>query len=98
VHDNDDGSVFGFAGLPVTMPEQPRFGVHLEEPRFGGRDIEPPRHKGRNNGHDVAVFQKRVRLELKYGGHDLTEFTERGTWKRQTSPLQVRPCAKNSYH
>src|ERR1700746_2999155 len=68
MHDNDDRSVLGLAGLPVAMPEEPRFAVHLEEARFRRRDVEPPRHKGRDDGHRVAVLQKRMRLERRNRG------------------------------
>src|SRR5260370_26979528 len=98
MNDDDDRRVAALPGLPVAMSQQTGFRIDLKQARVGGRDIEPPGHKGRNDGHGVAVFQQRVWLELKCGGHDLTEFIERGTWKRQTSPLQVRPCAMNSYH
>jgi hypothetical protein len=47
------------------MPEQSRFGVHSEKPRFGGWDVETPGHESRDNGHEVAVLQKRVRLKFR---------------------------------
>src|SRR6266702_2447206 len=63
MHNNDDRCVLAPPGLPVTMPEQTGFRIDLELPGFGGRYIEPPWHKSRHDGHDVAVFQQRVRFE-----------------------------------
>jgi hypothetical protein len=63
VNDDDDRSVLALPGLPVAMREEAGFRIDLKQPGFGGRDIEPPGHKSRDNGHGVAVFQKRVRLK-----------------------------------
>jgi len=39
------------------MGEQSGFGINLKQPGFGGRDIEAPWYKGRDDGHGVAVFR-----------------------------------------
>src|SRR5258707_14365980 len=57
VHDYDYWHAFPLAGLPVAMSEQPGFRIDLKQPDFGGRDIEPPGHKSRGDGHGVGVFQ-----------------------------------------
>ena len=58
VDDDNDGRVLALPRLPVAMGEQMGFRIDLEQPGFGRRDIEPPPHKSRNDGHDVAVFQQ----------------------------------------
>ena len=67
MNNDDDRCVLGLAGLPVAMSEQAGFVINLKQPGFGGRDIEAPWHKGRDDGHGVGVFQKRVWLEGRDG-------------------------------
>jgi len=82
MNNDDDGRVLGLAGLPMTMGEQSGFGINLKQPGFGGRDIEAPWYKGRDDGHGVAVFQKRVRLKGRNAEfHTKTVFHEAGAHK-----------------
>src|SRR5260370_29435833 len=67
VDDNDYRHGFGLPGLPVAMREQTGFRIDLEQPGFGGRDIEPPWRKSRRVGHGVAVFSQRVAVEWRGG-------------------------------
>src|SRR5260370_16277221 len=62
MNDDDDRRVAALPGLPVAMSQQTGFRIDLKQARVGGRDIEPPGHKGRDDGHDVSVFQQRVWL------------------------------------
>jgi hypothetical protein len=73
------------------MGEQAGFRVDLKQPGFGGRDIEPPRHKRRDDGHGVAVFQQRVWLERRNAEfHRKTVFHE-GDGHKSKPVEQARP-------
>src|SRR5438445_12921657 len=67
MNDDDDRRVLALPRLPVAMGEQAGLRVDLEEPGFGGRDVEPPGHESRDNSHCVAVLQKRVRFKGREG-------------------------------
>ena len=58
MNDDDDRRVFALPGLPMAMREQVGFRIDLKQPGLGGRSIEPPGHKCRDDGHGVAVFQQ----------------------------------------
>ena len=63
MNDDDDRRVLALPRLPVAMGEQAGFRINLEEPGLGGRDVEPPGDKSRDDSHCVAVLQKRVRFK-----------------------------------
>ena len=61
--DDEDGRVFGLPGLPVTMSEQAGLRIDLKEPGFSGRYVEPSGDKSRDDGHDMAILQQRMRFK-----------------------------------
>src|SRR2546430_4811501 len=63
MNDDDDRVVLALRRLPVAMGEQAGLRVDLEEPGFGGWDIEPPGDKSRDDSHCVAVLQEWVRFK-----------------------------------
>src|SRR5882757_1601802 len=82
MNDDVDRRVLGLAGLPVTMGEQAGFRIDLKKPGFGRWYVEAPWYKGRDDGHGVAVFQKRVWLKRRNAEfHTKTVFHEAGAHK-----------------
>src|SRR2546430_7230316 len=67
MNDDDDRLVLALRRLPVAMGEQAGLRVDLEEPGFGGWDIEPPGDKSRDDSHCVAVLQEWVRFKGREG-------------------------------
>ncbi len=97
MNDDDDGRVLGLPGLPVTMSEQAGFWIDLKQPGFGGRDVEAPWYKGRDDGHGVAVFQKQVWLKRRKEKFHSTDCISRMRC-RQAEPDAVGVCPmRNEY-
>ena len=67
MNDDNDGRVLGLPGLPMAMSEQSGLRIDLEELGFGGWDIKPPGDKSREDSHDVAIFEQRMRFKGREG-------------------------------
>src|SRR5712692_1976547 len=86
MNDDDDRRVLALPRLPVAMCEQAGFRIDLKQPGFGWWDIEAPRHKSRDDGHGVAVCQKRVGFKGRNEEfHTKTVFHEEGAHKAEST-------------
>ena len=65
MHDDENGRIFPFFGLPMAMPKEKRILIHLKTSRLRVRNVEAPRHERRGDGHGVTVSQQRMRLKLR---------------------------------
>ena len=93
MHDDDDRGIFALPGLPVALREQLGFRIDLEQPGFGGREIEAPRQKGGSNSHGVAAFQERVRLKGKNFLFHIETVFHQGTGNKSKMPPGVNLSA-----
>jgi len=91
MNDDDDRLVLALPRLPVAMSEQAGLPVDLEEPGFGGWDVEPPGHESRDDRHCVAVLQEWVRFKGREDKiHIETVFQGAGAGKIKTSGLGLQ--------
>ena len=67
MNDDDDGRVLALPRLPVAMGEQAGLRINLKKPGLGRRNIEPPGDESREDSHDVAIFEQRMRFKGREG-------------------------------
>ena len=67
MNDDDDRRMLGLLGLPMAMSEQSGLRINLKKPGLGRQNIEPPGRESREDSHDVAIFEQRMRFKGREG-------------------------------
>src|SRR5437899_11318337 len=67
MNNDDDGRVLALPGLPMAMSEQAGLRINLKKPGLGRRYVEPSGHESREDSHDVAIFEQRMRFKGREG-------------------------------